>query len=428
MNVVIIRNYQAFVVRLQELDLLEVFSLKPLIDGKALTKVLQASPGPWMKEALDVVMAWQLRNPDTATSDGAIEEVRNSKLHGELTANLVSHFLRLTIRPLFAKSQHPAVTKQGRKVTTNVLPRKFEHEEAEEVAKPWKHRDAYALDLLRWILHNIDERLLEQNWPMLIPPLLSITDDYDTKMKAQGCQMVESLMQKTPAPLLARTGLGEVFKEALLPCLGYLPTLTPEDESVTLLSAVYPALLALSRSAYHPSSDPRTVSERSKEMRIEFLDSVMRKGILAAYAHCPENVRIVEVLLQSLRSLLDEMGIDSVKHLKYILPMLSQVLTNPFSSLHSSSLLAGIKAMQSVILNGWPRMTANRAEVLKTLTLCWLQCEDSSAMNMDQIKGELTITVQMLRQATEDNCDFDADVEALVAADNRLGSLFKSRL
>ena len=420
----ITRNYQAFVTRLQELDLLEVCSLKPLTDGKALAKALQASPGPWMKEALDVVMAWQLRNPDTATSQGAIEEVRNSKLHGELTANLISHFLRLTIRPLFAKSQHPAVTSQGRKVTTNVLPRRFAQEESEEVAKPWKYHDSYAMSLLRWIVQNLDERQVEQNWPMLVPPILSITDDYDTKMKAQGCQFVEALLQVTPASLLARTGLSDVFKEALLPCLGYLPTLTAEDESITLLSAVYPALIVLSRSAHHPTS--KTTPEEMKEKRAVFLDSIMRKGILAAYAHCPENIKIVEVLLHNLVLLLDELGVESVKHLKYILPMLNEVLTNPFGTTYPPLLLAGIKAMQSVVLNAWPRMAANKGEVLKGLTICWLLCEDAQRADLGSIKAELVTTAQMLRQAVGTECDFDADTRALIAADQRLTGLLES--
>ena len=375
-----------------------------------------------MKSALDVVMAWQLRNPGNTSAEGAIEEVQNSKMHGELTANLVNHLLRLTIRPLFSKSQHPAVTAQGRKVTTKVLPRRFDLEESEEVTKPWKHKESHAINLLHWVVQSLDEQMVGHNWPLLVPPILSITDDPDIRFKTQGCSMVEKLLHVAPPSLIVKTGLGQVFEEALMPCFGYLPTLTPEEESIPLLLAVYPALVALSESACTPTQNTRTTLEDLKEQRISFLDTIMRRGILAAYSHCPERVKIVEVLLQNLVVLLNELGIESVKHLKYLFIMLNDVLGNSFSMAYPPILLSAVKAMQAVILNGWPRMVANRAEVLKGLTICWLQIHEINAdsQGLKEVKKEIVTTVQMLRTVVKDDCDFDADCTALVEADDRL--------
>ncbi|KAL1587396.1 hypothetical protein WHR41_03917 [Cladosporium halotolerans] len=74
------RKYSTFVTHLRDLDILEAYSLKPLLDGKTLAKALSTPPGPWMKDALDVVMAWQLRHPDVKDPTEAIEEV---KKHGQ---------------------------------------------------------------------------------------------------------------------------------------------------------------------------------------------------------------------------------------------------------------------------------------------------------------------------------------------------------
>lgn len=72
-------NWQAFVEHLQKLDLMDAPSIKPLMDGKELSKRLNIKPGPWMSSALDVCMAWQLRNPQETDPAGAIEEVRQRK-------------------------------------------------------------------------------------------------------------------------------------------------------------------------------------------------------------------------------------------------------------------------------------------------------------------------------------------------------------
>jgi len=54
-------------------------SIKSIIDGKQLSKELGARPGMWMKPALDVCMAWQLRNPDASGYEGAVAEVKSRK-------------------------------------------------------------------------------------------------------------------------------------------------------------------------------------------------------------------------------------------------------------------------------------------------------------------------------------------------------------
>jgi hypothetical protein len=54
-------------------------SIKRLVDGKILTQALGVKPGKWMGAALDVALAWQLRNPGVEDSGGAIEEVRRRR-------------------------------------------------------------------------------------------------------------------------------------------------------------------------------------------------------------------------------------------------------------------------------------------------------------------------------------------------------------
>lgn len=74
-----VAGWQEFLDHLEQLDVLEAPSLKRIIDGKQLSKALGAKPGIWMTAALDICVAWQLRNPDATDPAGAIEEVRSKK-------------------------------------------------------------------------------------------------------------------------------------------------------------------------------------------------------------------------------------------------------------------------------------------------------------------------------------------------------------
>jgi tRNA nucleotidyltransferase (CCA-adding enzyme) len=63
------------------MDLMDAPSEKLPLSGTDLCKELggekPVKPGPWMKPALDVCMAWRFRNPGVEDLKGAIDEVRS---------------------------------------------------------------------------------------------------------------------------------------------------------------------------------------------------------------------------------------------------------------------------------------------------------------------------------------------------------------
>ncbi|KAK3112223.1 CCA tRNA nucleotidyltransferase, mitochondrial [Teratosphaeriaceae sp. CCFEE 6253] len=424
------RKYTTFLTHLQTLDLLDAHTIKPLLDGKALAAALHTAPGPWMKDALDVVMAWQLRHPGITDPSDAIEEVR--KKRGELSSALVRHFLKLTLRPLFAKTRPETVTPQGRKVTREILPARvgMGGEEDESVTRPWKYgHDALALDLLQWVVLALDEALVEGVWHLVVPPLLTLMDDWEARYKRTGAELSRHLLEVTPPLLLERTGLGDVFADALMPYLSHIPSVTPEEESLALLSAVYPTLLALSRTRYPSTPQPgsKMTAASAARSRVQFLDHILRMGIIQGYSLSDQYPRVVAVLLQQLPPLLGELGIESVKHLQYLLPILTATLSHPLGAAETPTLLAGTKAMQGVILNCWPRMTGYRGEVLKGVTLCWLGLEGQGGEQARELRAELRETVRMLRIALGEQSAWKEDCAMLVAADDRLEKLLNAR-
>lgn len=396
------------------------------MDGKALAKALNTAPGPWMKDALDVVMAYQLRHPEKSNVKDAVAAVQASREEnghvngGELSSSLVRHFLTLTIRPLFAKAKPTTVTDAGRKNTATVLPKKMTAENMDEsTKKPWKNeREAYALDLLRYCVQTLDERTVEEVWPLVLPPLLTLVDDWEAKYKTFGVQLVQTLLKVTPGPLLARTGLGDVFEEALMPCLTFMPDITPEQESVRLLNATYPALLALAAARY-PSSlssiSTSNVSDPSRQ-RINFFDTMIRKGIIYGYTYSSNYPRITSTLFKHVIPILEALGIDSVKHLQYLLPILSETLCHPLADAQIDTLIDATKVLQAVVLNGWPRMTQYRGEVLKGLTSAWLSVDSAETEQASLLRKDMKDVVAMLRYALKDELQFEAELGELVEA------------
>lgn len=309
------------------------------------------------------------------------------------------------------------VTEQGWKVAAPALPKKVGlGGEDESVSKPWKgSRDAYFLDILRWVVEALDEKIVAEVWPLVVPPILTLLDDWETKYKSIGAERLDGLLHVTPTALLKRTGLGDVFEEALMPCLTYLPPITPEPDAINLLKAVFPTLLTLSRVRYPPPVPSTSPDHRP---RTKFLDTVLRKGVIYGYSLCSNYPRITSILFSNLSVFLNELAIDSVKHIKYILPMLTETLAHPLAGADSAVLFSALESMQSLIRNCWPRMSVYRGEVLKGLTLMWLKTSGS------ELKTKARETVRMLEVAVgTEECDFRAECAKLVEADGRLKDL-----
>jgi tRNA nucleotidyltransferase/poly(A) polymerase len=448
----ILSEYITFISHIVSLNILDAHTFKPIIDGTTLARALDTRPGPWMKGALDIVMAWQLRNPSITAPAAAIEEVKASEIinkpppdkkkkveqnghiakkqkKGELTSTLVSYFLRETLKPLFSAKANPEITAAGRRrIRQHAKNDELDFED--EMTKPWKSgHNRWAIELLLWCCNSVDEKVLEREWGYIIPPLLTVLDDTNTKIRAKGCNMLVALLSNCSPALLKRTGLEPLFEESLYASVTYLPSLTPEEESVILLDAALPALLALTSVSHPPAEDDTHDASRQKS-----LDTILRKAILQPYSHAGEHVRISQTLLSHLPSILQTMGIDSIKYLKDLLPLLSNILSDPFGPAHPPLLLEAARATESVILNAWPRISNWRGEVLKGVTVCWIRLDEEGGeinkRTLQELRKEFKTIIDMVKyvvkaqESSEKTCQEEMD--KLMGADGRLKELLDS--
>ncbi|KAK0208895.1 hypothetical protein DFS33DRAFT_1254396 [Desarmillaria ectypa] len=65
----VIRVYNEFTARIEELDLLGAADARTLLDGRDVVKILEAKPGPWTGQVLTQVMEWQLEHPERTKED-----------------------------------------------------------------------------------------------------------------------------------------------------------------------------------------------------------------------------------------------------------------------------------------------------------------------------------------------------------------------
>lgn len=69
----------SFLDHMAKLNVYEAPSLKAILNGRELAQALGTKPGKWTGQALEVVLAWQFRNPGETNPAGAIEEVQEQR-------------------------------------------------------------------------------------------------------------------------------------------------------------------------------------------------------------------------------------------------------------------------------------------------------------------------------------------------------------
>lgn len=325
-----------------------------------------------MKDALDVVMAWQLRNPDATDPAEAIEAVkvsRGTKTESELPSRLASHFLQLTIPPLFPQNKRNSDTLENSRQPA-----------------PWRDAgNGFALDLLSWSIGVLSQKEIETQWRFLMPPILRMIDDLEVEWKAKGCHVLALLLQQMqqhmagqeaspkpvssrPTEFLQRTGYHNLLADTLVPLFTHLPSLTPEHDSVALFSPLYPALTSLAHLL--PSESRKTA----------FLSTLLRKTIITPLTQLPTPSTypaLSALILSHLPPLLTALRLNSVKHLPALLPLLSSILQDPFALSYTPLVRATLAALRSVLANAWPRVPWHRALIVLGLCMLWSRCMEA---------------------------------------------------
>lgn len=89
-----------------------------------------------------------------------LDDTRQTK--GEFPS-VAGALLKDHIRPLFAKSKNPAITSKGRK-NIRTVQAGYDLNLVDPESRLWKYRYPYIVSLFRWILQNINVRVLSEEY------------------------------------------------------------------------------------------------------------------------------------------------------------------------------------------------------------------------------------------------------------------------
>lgn len=403
------------------------------------------------------------------------------------------------IKPMFTATKHPSLTSTGRKNLVALPPASlgpqfvaFENDddddEDEGGSKAWK--SPFTAPVLEYVLSSYSilsppthrKTTIEAHFHLLVPPLLNMIDDADVRYKARGCALLARLcgvLTGVQSDMLLRTGLGEVFVDALKANFMLLPTLTPEEDSLAVLRASYPAYLALVDATYMPAPTPTptptatpisaskpisTTTPSSTTLRnatttvtpsnpsLTTLTVLYRHGILASLTHLSSSsilsstisAPLTTFLLTQIPPIFRRLGVSSVRHLQTLLPLLRASLMDPFTLAAPGMVLAVFDVLEVVVEVCRERVRERWAlEILRGLVGCWCNCldeldpgtgtksgsrgRDATSERGSDIKSVLQRAKDLVRSLSDvvDEQDWHAVREELVQEEPDLKKLFE---
>lgn len=331
------------------------------------------------------------------------------------------------------------------------------------------------------ILKSHETSQIEAHFPLLVPVILTLIDDGNITFKASGCdilsQTLESIRQHS-SKIFLRMNLVSVFEEAIAPCLLSIPSITPEQTSLKLLSSAYPALISVFEAGYQTSQKNgikgnQTVEDTSKNNRAKFVKSmqkVIRANLISSFHHVSSSTpasketsasfpypRLSTFLMRWIGISIQEIGFHSTVLLQDIVPVLYSTLSNPFGTAYPALIAAAVWTTKQLVLNAHARIFKWRGEILGGLTSCYFHITDELQElqqnqegntrfgELAEIVRDLKITVSALKFALQNlgdmaivdgedshNAKNSADIienelQELVDADPRLEEFFLSK-
>lgn len=156
------------------------------------------------------------------------------------------------------------------------------------------------------MLTLVQQATLGRHWSLFLPILLSLAEDHNTAVRIKGLQIIGFFLDICPANVILSAGVDNVMQDAVFPTLLFLPSTTPESESIELLYPAYRVLLRIAQL----DPDPKSLRRR------RFLDKLLRDGVFVGHFHASEYPRIVEVLINITTDIISCLGFFSAKHLQ----------------------------------------------------------------------------------------------------------------
>ncbi|CAG8452294.1 4411_t:CDS:2, partial [Acaulospora colombiana] len=250
----------------------------------------------------------------------------------------VPRILEKSIKPIFLKySKVQSDKRGGRTLKKQVL-------DFDNVNEQWRGEVAQAATLLYRCVLQMKCTEMEKMLGQIVPPTLSLIDDYDVKLKTLGVSTLDYLLKEVRPESIRRSGLGDVFYEALVNCLSY----QSETSHLPLLRLSFSAIITL-------VSLVEPIEERSRYTKYE---KILSDSVIRGFVYSGDKIAVRQVLLEQIPRLAEGLGIVIVKYLQDLIQNLCATLEvaldvpnkNEILNLH----LTASKGIEVLITKCWP--------------------------------------------------------------------------
>ncbi|KAG6833583.1 hypothetical protein H0H87_004210 [Tephrocybe sp. NHM501043] len=216
------------------------------------------------------------------------------------TQALLTQVLIHNIKPLFQFNPHPNLNASGRK-----LPRPAGGPMATQdfyEGQAWKNAPAIA-NLVSWCVQRTQLDWYENMWHLIIPPVMSLLDDFEARYKLRGVGIVSVMLREVPGQLLKRTGVDGLIRLSLNNCLSHLN----DPETPLLIEAAVDASIMLTL---------LTTNTGSSE-QFDQLCALLGEGVIrGVWLYASDKPEVVLATLNALPPLLRALKIGSARFLK----------------------------------------------------------------------------------------------------------------
>lgn len=224
----------------------------------------------------------------------------------------------------------------------------------------------------------------EKLWNLLIPPVMTLLDDYETFYRLRGVNVASDMIQRVPADLLRRTGVDGLLFSSLKKCLAFLQN----PETPELIRAAVPTSVSLVLLTTPPGS----------AKRFEQLCEVLGDGIIGSiWFYALHEQDAIEATIDVLPGIVHALGIGTARYLKAIVPQLVfPLMPVPENAARPRLQLSSLRALAVVIRTCTPRVHKWKGQILEGTLKCWVASVD---------KGNDDDPTRTLQDAIKEVCD-----------------------
>ncbi|PKC67946.1 hypothetical protein RhiirA1_508318 [Rhizophagus irregularis] len=312
-----------------------------------------------------------------------------------------SEILEKYVKPVFLKHTPVNVEKRSGKLKKQPVDFDIGNES-------WRGEIAKGSNILRWCILHLKNAEIGKTIGLIIPPTLSLIDDYNVNFKTRGVSLLDHLLKELTPDIIQRTGLGEVFHEALSRCLTY----QNEESHVSLLRQSFSAIISLISLIEKPNSEARFIK----------YEQILSNNVVRGFIFSGDKIVIRIILLEQIPNLSQELGIVMVKYLGELIQTICDSLQVTFEFTNKEQIIglhyAAAKGLEKVISTCWPRIPQYKGRILKSVATSWYQVMRVE-VNNNMLKKSLCNICQLLKLVcVQNNVNIKKDIQALLELDS----------